>query len=75
MKEAEGQAYEILALARDIEAGQLRTTGNSLNELLYARSRLTRLHSYLPVTKRTLINSQLQDAGCSAEDTDLWQKD
>ena len=68
MREAGVQAYEILALPRDIEAGQLRAAGYSLNELMYARLRLPRLHSYLPVSKRTLFDSQLQDAGYSAKD-------
>ena len=40
----------------------------SLNELFCARLRLPRLHSYLPVSKRTLFDSQLQDAGYSAKD-------
>ena len=68
MRDAGVQAYEILAIPRDIEAGQLRDAGYSLNELMYARLRLPQLNTYLPVSKRTLFDSQLQDAGYSAKD-------
>ena len=68
MKEAGVQAYEILALPRDIDAGELRAAGYSLNELLYARLRLPQLNNHPPVTKRTLFDSQLQDAGYSAKE-------
>ena len=68
MKEAGVEAYEILVLPRDIDAGALKAAGYSLNELLSARSRLPHLYHHPPVTNRTLFDSQLQLAGYSAKE-------
>ena len=68
MKEAGVQAYEILALPRDFDAGALKAAGYSLKELLCARARLPLLYSHPPVTNRTLFDSQLQRAGYSAKE-------
>ena len=68
MREAGVQAYEILVLPRNIDAGAIKAAGYTLNDLLEARALLPLRFAHPPVTKRTLFDSQLQEAGYSAKE-------
>ena len=69
MKEVGVQAREIIALlaSRTDAAFALRIAGFSLDDVLRARDQLA-LAILPPVTKRTLFDSQLKEAGFSAGD-------
>ena len=73
MKEAGASAEDILKHLvhnrLDIDARALRNAGFSLRELVQPREKNMYLfHFHPPVTTKTLFDSQLQQAGYSAED-------